>query len=208
MFDLSLFHFFLSYSSLLIPFPSSFFLFLFFSAFCAFSVFWPVCFCHLLCVCFHAETRSLLVFRSSFLLEWISILKSPNCEPRVVSGQSWFEMFGWINMDWWWWWWFLSFWFSVGWIGTLMATMISLVLSMMWFSFCQVKEKFKPRNPRSLLLRCHTQTSGWSLTEQDPVNNIVRTTSKGGRRDRQKARERCRGKRAKARGESNEGRQW
>lgn len=38
-----------------------------------------------------------------------------------------------------------------------------------------VKEKFKPENPKSLLLRAHSQTSGWSLTEQDPYNNIVRT---------------------------------
>eukprot|EP00300_Choanocystis_sp_HF-7_P007197 c15152_g1_i3.p1 GENE.c15152_g1_i3~~c15152_g1_i3.p1 ORF type:complete len:753 (-),score=181.13 c15152_g1_i3:962-3172(-) len=39
-----------------------------------------------------------------------------------------------------------------------------------------VKEKFSPKSPKSLLLRCHCQTSGWSLTEQDPLNNIVRTT--------------------------------
>ncbi|KAJ1962882.1 hypothetical protein IWQ62_003388 [Dispira parvispora] len=39
-----------------------------------------------------------------------------------------------------------------------------------------VKEKFQPQNPKSLLLRTHCQTSGWSLTEQDPYNNIIRTT--------------------------------
>lgn len=39
-----------------------------------------------------------------------------------------------------------------------------------------VKEKFQPTNPKSLLLRTHCQTSGWSLTEQDPYNNVVRTT--------------------------------
>ncbi|XP_053390431.1 methylmalonyl-CoA mutase, mitochondrial-like [Mercenaria mercenaria] len=38
-----------------------------------------------------------------------------------------------------------------------------------------VNEKFKPQNPKSLLLRAHSQTSGWSLTEQDPYNNIIRT---------------------------------
>lgn len=38
-----------------------------------------------------------------------------------------------------------------------------------------IKEKFKPKNEKSLILRCHCQTSGWSLTEQDPYNNIVRT---------------------------------
>lgn len=38
-----------------------------------------------------------------------------------------------------------------------------------------IKEKFNPKSEKSLLLRCHCQTSGWSLTEQDPYNNIVRT---------------------------------
>lgn len=39
-----------------------------------------------------------------------------------------------------------------------------------------VKEKFNPQNPKSMMLRTHSQTSGWSLTEQDPYNNVVRTT--------------------------------
>ena len=39
-----------------------------------------------------------------------------------------------------------------------------------------IKEKFKPKSNKSLMLRTHCQTSGWSLTEQDPYNNIVRTT--------------------------------
>ncbi|GAB5368425.1 hypothetical protein AAMO2058_001318400 [Amorphochlora amoebiformis] len=39
-----------------------------------------------------------------------------------------------------------------------------------------VKEKFNPQKEKSLLLRTHCQTSGWSLTEQDPHNNVVRTT--------------------------------
>ncbi|KAK6166462.1 hypothetical protein SNE40_023148 [Patella caerulea] len=39
-----------------------------------------------------------------------------------------------------------------------------------------IKEKFQPQKSKSLLLRCHCQTSGWSLTEQDPYNNIMRTT--------------------------------
>lgn len=42
-----------------------------------------------------------------------------------------------------------------------------------------VKEKFNPKNPKSCILRTHCQTSGWSLTEQDPYNNIVRTTVEG-----------------------------
>lgn len=39
-----------------------------------------------------------------------------------------------------------------------------------------VKEKFQPKDVRSLMLRTHCQTSGWSLTEQDPYNNVIRTT--------------------------------
>ena len=39
-----------------------------------------------------------------------------------------------------------------------------------------VKEKFDPKSQRSLLLRTHCQTSGWSLTALDPYNNIIRTT--------------------------------
>mmetsp|Transcript_10656 Transcript_10656/g.19432 ORF Transcript_10656/g.19432 Transcript_10656/m.19432 type:complete len:636 (+) Transcript_10656:147-2054(+) len=39
-----------------------------------------------------------------------------------------------------------------------------------------VKEEFQPKNPKSLLLRTHCQTSGYSLTEAQPMNNIVRTT--------------------------------
>ncbi|CAM9282340.1 unnamed protein product [Discosporangium mesarthrocarpum] len=39
-----------------------------------------------------------------------------------------------------------------------------------------VKDRFQPKNPKSLLLRTHCQTSGYSLTEQDPHNNVIRTT--------------------------------
>jgi methylmalonyl-CoA mutase len=39
-----------------------------------------------------------------------------------------------------------------------------------------VKTHFKPKNEKSLTLRTHCQTSGWSLTAKDPYNNIVRTT--------------------------------
>nr|XP_045012820.1 methylmalonyl-CoA mutase, mitochondrial [Jaculus jaculus] len=38
-----------------------------------------------------------------------------------------------------------------------------------------IEKMFQPQNSKSLLLRAHCQTSGWSLTEQDPYNNIVRT---------------------------------
>ena len=39
-----------------------------------------------------------------------------------------------------------------------------------------LKEKFDPKSAKSLMLRTHCQTSGWSLTAQDPYNNIIRTT--------------------------------
>jgi methylmalonyl-CoA mutase len=42
--------------------------------------------------------------------------------------------------------------------------------------WCRIMTEFGAKNPKSLMLRTHCQTSGWSLTEQDPYNNIVRTT--------------------------------
>ena len=39
----------------------------------------------------------------------------------------------------------------------------------------ELMSQFAPRNPQSRMLRTHCQTSGWSLTEQDPYNNVVRT---------------------------------
>ncbi|MBS1163853.1 MAG: putative methylmalonyl-CoA mutase [Burkholderiaceae bacterium] len=42
--------------------------------------------------------------------------------------------------------------------------------------WCRIMKGFGARSPKSLMLRTHCQTSGWSLTEQDPYNNIVRTT--------------------------------
>ena len=42
--------------------------------------------------------------------------------------------------------------------------------------WCRIMKAFNPKNPKSLMLRTHCQTSGWSLTEQDPYNNVVRTT--------------------------------
>ena len=44
---------------------------------------------------------------------------------------------------------------------------------MLW---AKLVKQFHPKNPKSLALRTHCQTSGWSLTEQDPFNNIARTT--------------------------------
>ncbi|GAA5317180.1 MAG: methylmalonyl-CoA mutase [Candidatus Pelagadaptatus aseana] len=40
----------------------------------------------------------------------------------------------------------------------------------------RIMDEFKPTNPKSSMLRTHSQTSGWSLTEQDPYNNVIRTT--------------------------------
>ena len=42
--------------------------------------------------------------------------------------------------------------------------------------WARIMKQFNPKNPKSQMLRTHSQTSGWSLTEQDPYNNVVRTT--------------------------------
>ena len=42
--------------------------------------------------------------------------------------------------------------------------------------WARIMKDFGAKNPKSLMLRTHSQTSGWSLTEQDPYNNVVRTT--------------------------------
>ena len=42
--------------------------------------------------------------------------------------------------------------------------------------WCRIMKDFGAQSPKSLMLRTHSQTSGWSLTEQDPYNNVVRTT--------------------------------
>ena len=44
---------------------------------------------------------------------------------------------------------------------------------MLW---AKLVKQFDPKNPKSMALRTHCQTSGWSLTEQDPFNNVARTT--------------------------------
>ena len=40
----------------------------------------------------------------------------------------------------------------------------------------RIMKQFEPKNTKSMMLRTHSQTSGWSLTEQDPYNNVIRTT--------------------------------
>jgi methylmalonyl-CoA mutase len=47
---------------------------------------------------------------------------------------------------------------------------------MLW---AKIVKKFNPKNQKSLILRTHCQTSGWSLTAQDPFNNVARTTIEG-----------------------------
>jgi methylmalonyl-CoA mutase len=41
--------------------------------------------------------------------------------------------------------------------------------------WAKIVKQFNPKNPKSLAMRAHCQTSGWSLTEQDPFNNVART---------------------------------
>ncbi|WP_033828467.1 methylmalonyl-CoA mutase [Bacillus andreraoultii] len=43
------------------------------------------------------------------------------------------------------------------------------------YIWAKLMKQFNPKNPKSLALRTHSQTSGWSLTEQDPFNNVIRT---------------------------------
>ncbi len=44
---------------------------------------------------------------------------------------------------------------------------------MLW---SKIVKEFNPQNPKSMAFRTHSQTSGYSLTEQDPFNNVARTT--------------------------------
>jgi len=44
------------------------------------------------------------------------------------------------------------------------------------YLWSELMSRFQPKSSKSLMLRTHCQTSGWSLTEQDPVNNVARTT--------------------------------
>jgi len=67
----------------------------------------------------------------------------------------------------------LSFFFGIG-MGFFMEIAKLRAARLLWSSL--MAEHFKPRNPRSLMLRTHCQTSGVSLTARDPYNNIVRTT--------------------------------
>ncbi|MEN9769794.1 MAG: Methylmalonyl-CoA mutase [Pseudomonadota bacterium] len=66
----------------------------------------------------------------------------------------------------------LSFFWAVG-MNFYLEVAKMRAARLLW---CRIMKGFGAKNPKSLMLRTHSQTSGWSLTEQDPYNNIVRTT--------------------------------
>ena len=66
----------------------------------------------------------------------------------------------------------LSFFWAIGMNFYLEIAKMRAARLLWW----RIMDEFKPKNPKSSMLRTHCQTSGWSLTEQDPYNNIVRTT--------------------------------
>jgi len=66
----------------------------------------------------------------------------------------------------------LSFFFAIG----MNFFMEIAKLRAARFLWAELMSRFNPKNPLSLALRTHCQTSGWSLTEQDPYNNVIRTT--------------------------------
>ncbi|ASB48664.1 methylmalonyl-CoA mutase [Alkalitalea saponilacus] len=65
----------------------------------------------------------------------------------------------------------LSFFWAVG-MNHFMEIAKMRAARMLW---AKIVKQFDPKNPKSLALRTHSQTSGWSLTEQDPYNNVGRT---------------------------------
>jgi len=66
----------------------------------------------------------------------------------------------------------LSFFWAIG-MNHFMEIAKMRAARMLW---AKIVKQFDPKNPKSLALRTHSQTSGWSLTEQDPFNNVARTT--------------------------------
>jgi methylmalonyl-CoA mutase len=65
----------------------------------------------------------------------------------------------------------LSFFWAVG-MNHFMEIAKMRAARMLW---AKIVSQFNPKDPKSLALRTHSQTSGWSLTEQDPFNNVTRT---------------------------------
>jgi methylmalonyl-CoA mutase len=65
----------------------------------------------------------------------------------------------------------ISFFWGIG-MNHFMEIAKMRAARMIW---AKIIKRFQPKNPKSMALRTHCQTSGWSLTEQDPFNNAVRT---------------------------------
>ncbi|MBT8375573.1 MAG: methylmalonyl-CoA mutase, partial [Bacteroidia bacterium] len=65
----------------------------------------------------------------------------------------------------------LSFFWAIG-MNHFMEIAKMRAARLLW---AKLVKQFNPKNPKSLALRTHSQTSGWSLTEQDPFNNVART---------------------------------
>ena len=66
----------------------------------------------------------------------------------------------------------LSFFFGIG-MNFFMDIAMLRAARFLWH---RLMSQFNPKNAKSSMLRTHCQTSGWSLTEQDPYNNVIRTT--------------------------------
>ena len=66
----------------------------------------------------------------------------------------------------------LSFFFAIGMNFYLEVAKLRAARLLWW----RIMKEFAPKSQKSMMLRTHCQTSGWSLTEQDPYNNVVRTT--------------------------------
>jgi len=66
----------------------------------------------------------------------------------------------------------LSFFWAIG-MNHFMEIAKMRAARMLW---AKLVKQFEPKNPKSMALRTHSQTSGWSLTEQDPFNNVARTS--------------------------------
>ena len=65
----------------------------------------------------------------------------------------------------------LSFFWAIG-MNHFMEIAKMRAARLLW---ARIVKQFNPKNPKSMALRTHSQTSGWSLTEQDPFNNVART---------------------------------
>jgi methylmalonyl-CoA mutase len=66
----------------------------------------------------------------------------------------------------------LSFFFAIGMNFYLEVAKLRAARLLWW----KIMQEFSPKSAKSMMLRTHCQTSGWTLTEQDPYNNVVRTT--------------------------------